>query len=78
MLWVPSWSDPLTDLTAATWLLVIVSLVVAGWVCLGRPAQRGNGTLMLIIAVTAAARHPPAALGGTRRDATSAGQTVTA
>jgi class 3 adenylate cyclase len=64
LLWVPSWSDPLTDLTAATWLLVIVSLVVAGWVSLGRPAQRGNGTLMLIIAVTAAATQLQYVAGG--------------
>jgi len=55
LLWVPSWTNPATDPTAATWLLAIVSLVVAGWVSLGRRSQRGNGTLMLIIAVTAAA-----------------------
>ena len=54
-LWVPSWVNPLTDATEATWQLAIVSLVVAGWVSLGRPSQRGNGTLMLIIAVLASA-----------------------
>jgi class 3 adenylate cyclase len=55
LLWVPSWSNPLTDPTEATWQLAMVSLVVAGWVSLGRRSQRGNGTLMLIIAVTAGA-----------------------
>jgi class 3 adenylate cyclase len=55
LLWVPSWTNPLTDPTAATWLLAIVSLVVAGWASLGRRSQRGNGTLMLIIAVAASA-----------------------
>src|ERR1700749_4424485 len=55
LLWCPSWVNPLTDLTAATWLLTITSLVVAGWVALGRPSQRGNGTLMLVIAVMASA-----------------------
>ena len=54
-LWVPSWVNPLTDATEATWQLAIVSLMVAGWVSLGRPSQRGNGTLMLIIAVLASA-----------------------
>jgi class 3 adenylate cyclase len=55
LLWVPSWTNPLTDPTEATWQLAMVSLVVAGWVSLGRRSQRGNGTLMLIIAVTAGA-----------------------
>ena len=34
---------------------MILSLVAAGWISLGRPAQRGNGTLMLILAVMASA-----------------------
>ena len=55
LLWVPSWVNPLTDATEATWQLAIGSLVVAGWVSLGRPAQRRNGTLMLILAVTLSA-----------------------
>jgi class 3 adenylate cyclase len=55
LLWCPEWVNPLTDITAATWLLAIVSLVVAGWVSLGRPSQRGNGILMLVLAVTASA-----------------------
>jgi class 3 adenylate cyclase len=54
-LWVPSWVNPFTDVTAATWLLAIISLVAAGWVSLGRSSQRGNGTLMLILAVTVSA-----------------------
>ncbi|HEY7012947.1 MAG TPA: adenylate/guanylate cyclase domain-containing protein [Streptosporangiaceae bacterium] len=55
LLWFPSWESPLGDASAATWVLVIVSLVAAGWISLGRAAQRGNGTLMLILAVMASA-----------------------
>lgn len=55
LLWSPEWVNPLTNITAATWLLTIVSLVVAGWVSLGRPSQRGNGILMLVLTVTASA-----------------------
>ncbi len=55
LLWVPSWVNPVTDITAATWQLAIISLVVAGWVSLGRPSQRGNGILMLILAVMVSA-----------------------
>jgi class 3 adenylate cyclase len=33
---VPVVGKPLTDVTAATWLLTIASLVVAGWVALGQ------------------------------------------
>ena len=55
LLWVPSWTNPFTDATEATFALAIVSLVMAGWVSLGRPSQRGNGTLMLILAVMASA-----------------------
>jgi class 3 adenylate cyclase len=54
-LWCPAWVNPLMDITQATWVLTIASLVVAGWVALGRPSQRGNGSLMLVIAVTASA-----------------------
>jgi class 3 adenylate cyclase len=54
-LWVPSWVNPFTDVTAATWQLAIISLVAAGWVSLGRSSQRGNGTLMLILAATVSA-----------------------
>lgn len=54
-LWVPSWIDPLTSAYNATWQLAILSLVVAGWVSLGRSSQRGNGELMMILAVTASA-----------------------
>ena len=64
LLWCPSWVNPLTDVTAATWLLTILSLVVAGWVALGRPSQRDNGTLMLIIAVTASATSLQFVVGG--------------
>lgn len=63
-LWCPSWVNPLTDVSAATWLLTIASLVVAGWVALGRPSQRGNGTLMLVIAVTASATQLQYVTGG--------------
>jgi class 3 adenylate cyclase len=55
LLWVPQWADPFTSFTAATWLLSIVSLLVAGWVSLGRPSQRANGTLMLVLAVVTSA-----------------------
>jgi class 3 adenylate cyclase len=55
LLWVPQWTNPLTDVTAATWLLAIVSLIVAGWVSLGRASQRANGTLMLILSVVTSA-----------------------
>ena len=55
LLWVPSWVNPLGDATEATWQLTIISLVVAGWVSLGRRSQRGNGTLMLVLAVTLSA-----------------------
>jgi class 3 adenylate cyclase len=53
LLWFPSWASPLGDASAATFELMIVSLVAAGWISLGRPAQRGNGTLMLVLAVVA-------------------------
>jgi class 3 adenylate cyclase len=49
-LWVPSWTNPLTHVTAATWLLAIVSLIAAGWVSLGRSSQRRNGIMMLVLA----------------------------
>jgi class 3 adenylate cyclase len=49
-LWIPSWTNPLTDVTEATWLLAIVSLLVAGWVSLGRSSQRRNGIMMLVLA----------------------------
>lgn len=55
LLWVPSWVNPVTDITAATWQLAIISLVVAGWVSLGRSSQRGNGILMLILAMIVSA-----------------------
>lgn len=55
LLWVPEWTNPFTDVTEATWQLAIGSLVVAGWVSLGRASQRANGTLMLILAVVTSA-----------------------
>jgi class 3 adenylate cyclase len=63
-LWCPEWVNPLTNITAATWLLTIVSLVVAGWVSLGRASQRGNGILMLVLAVTASATSLQYVTGG--------------
>jgi class 3 adenylate cyclase len=54
-LWCPRWVNPLADATAATWYSMIASLVVAGWIALGRPAQRGNGTLMLVLGLVASA-----------------------
>lgn len=54
-LWVPSWTNPFTSPYDATWLLAILSLVAAGWVSLGRSSQRGNGMLMMILAVLASA-----------------------
>src|ERR1700733_3072470 len=63
-LWCPEWVNPLTNITAATWLLTIVSLVVAGWVSLGRASQRGNGILMLVLAVTASATSLQYVAGG--------------
>ncbi len=54
-LWVPSWTNPFTSLYYATWPLAILSLVAAGWVSLGRSSQRGNGMLMMILAVMASA-----------------------
>jgi class 3 adenylate cyclase len=55
LLWVPSWTDPFTDFTEATWQLAIYSLIVAGWISLGRPAQRANGALMIILALVVSA-----------------------
>ena len=55
LLWFPSWVSPLGDASAATFELMVVSLVAAGWISLGRASQRGNGTLMLILAVMASA-----------------------
>jgi len=55
LLWVPSWTNPFTSGTEATWQLAIVSLVVAGWVSLGRPAQRRNGIMMLVLALVTSA-----------------------
>jgi class 3 adenylate cyclase len=55
LLWFPSWVSPWGDASQATFLLMVLSLVAAGWISLGRPAQRGNGTLMLILAVMASA-----------------------
>ncbi len=55
LLWVPSWINPFTDITTATWDLAVISLIAAGWVSLGRPSQRGNGILMLILAVMVSA-----------------------
>jgi class 3 adenylate cyclase len=43
---------------------MIVSLVAAGWISLGRASQRGNGTLMLILAVMASAPSLQFALWG--------------
>jgi class 3 adenylate cyclase len=55
LLWFPAWESPLGDASAATFELVVLSLVAAGWVSLGRPTQRGNGTLMLVLAVMGSA-----------------------
>jgi class 3 adenylate cyclase len=64
LLWFPSWASPLGDASAATFELMIVSLVAAGWISLGRPAQRGNGTLMLVLAVVASGAELQYASGG--------------
>ena len=50
-LWVPSWTNPFTNVDEATAQLALFSLVAGSWVALGRPAQRGNGTLMAVLAV---------------------------
>jgi class 3 adenylate cyclase len=55
LLWVPSWTNPFTDFTEATWQLAIYSLIVAGWISLGRTSQRANGTLMTILALLVSA-----------------------
>jgi class 3 adenylate cyclase len=55
LLWWPSWAYPLTGASAVTFDVLVISLVVAGWVSLGRPSQRGNGILMLILAAAASA-----------------------
>jgi class 3 adenylate cyclase len=55
LLWFPAWVSPLEGASPATFELMIVSLVTAGWISLGRASQRGNGTLMLILAVVASA-----------------------
>jgi len=55
LLWFPAWVSPWGDASQGTFLLMVLSLVAAGWISLGRPAQRGNGTLMLILAVMASA-----------------------
>ncbi len=49
-LWVPAWTNPLTDVTEATFLLAVGSLLAAGWVSLGRSSQRRNGIMMLVLA----------------------------
>jgi class 3 adenylate cyclase len=54
-LWCPVWTDPFTSAGAATWQIMIVSLILAGWISLGQPAQRGNGALMLVLALNASA-----------------------
>jgi adenylate cyclase len=55
LLWLPPVTDPFTNGTEGTWQLAVISLVVASWVSLGRPSQRGNGKLMMVLAVTQAA-----------------------
>jgi hypothetical protein len=54
-MWWPSGESSVTTVSGVTYTLVIISLSVAGWVSLGRKSQRGNGILMLILAVTGAA-----------------------
>lgn len=63
LLWL-GWVNPLTDATEATWVLTVLSLVVAGWVAMGRPSQRSNGILMLVIAVTVSATSLQYVAGG--------------
>ena len=55
LLWWPSGESAITTVSGVTFALVVVSLVVAGWVSLGRSSQRDNGILMLILAVMASA-----------------------
>ena len=55
LLWFPAWESPVGDASAATFEVLVVALVVAGLISLGRPSQRGNGTLMLILAVMTSA-----------------------
>jgi class 3 adenylate cyclase len=55
LLWWPSGESAITTVSGVTFALVVVSLVVAGWVSLGRSSQRGNGILMLTLAVMASA-----------------------
>ena len=53
LLLYPEPISPFRDAMAATWVPAILSLVVAGWVLLGRAGQRGNGQLMLGLALAA-------------------------
>jgi class 3 adenylate cyclase len=55
LMWWPSGESSITTASGVTFTLVIISLSVAGWVSLGRTSQRGNGILMLVLAVTGAA-----------------------
>jgi class 3 adenylate cyclase len=50
LLW---WSSDgyFSGVSAVTFDLVVISLIAAGWVSLGRPSQRGNGILMLLLAI---------------------------
>jgi class 3 adenylate cyclase len=54
MCW-PSWEPVFTTVSGVTYALMVVSLIAAGWISLGRASQRGNGILMMILALTASA-----------------------
>lgn len=54
--WIPSWTNPFTSVTMATWLLAVASLIAAGWISLGRPSQRRNGIMMLVLALLMSAQ----------------------
>jgi class 3 adenylate cyclase len=44
----PPW--PLTDPAMAAWVLIVLTLVSAGWILVVRPPQQPNGALMLVMA----------------------------
>lgn len=63
LLWYPTPLSPFTNVSDGTFVLAVISLVVAGWVSLGLSSQRSNGTLMLVLAVLVAASSQTATWG---------------
>ena len=54
LLFTPPWVSPADSAVRATFALAVVSFVVAGLVMVGRPGQRGNATMLLVLAVITA------------------------